>query len=99
MNATQLDLKAAKVEEIRKVWSGLFPTIAAPSEFQIKTWLCHSNFTISLGLREAARAFSRLQSTDRVVRFASKCMSTRSKVLQLMKQKEKSQCPTHREAA
>ncbi len=88
MNATQLDVKATKVEGIQVLWSSLFPTIAPPSEFQIKTWLCHSNFTISLGLREAARAFSRLQSTESVVRYASKCMSTRSKVLQLMKQKE-----------
>ena len=93
MNGTQLDLKAAKVQDVRNIWNGLF-TIPAPSEFQIKTWLCHSNFTISLGLREAARAFSRLQSTESVVRYASKCMSTRSKVLQVMKEKEKSQCLT-----
>src|SRR5258708_21887909 len=93
MNATPMDLKAIRAEEIRKVWSSIFPTIAAPSEFQIRTWLCHSNFTISLGLREAARAFYRLQSTESVVRFASKCMSTRSKVLQLMKAKEKITMP------
>ena len=91
MNATPMDLKATKVEEIHKLWSSLFPTITAPSEFQIKTWLCHSNFTISLGLREAASAFSRLQSTESVVKFASKCMSTRSKVLSIMKQRQKEQ--------
>jgi hypothetical protein len=91
MNATQLDRKTAKVEEIRRLWKSLF-TIDAPSEFQIRTWLNHPTFTISLGLREAARAFYRLQSTESVVRYASKCMGTRSKLLHLIKQKEKSQC-------
>ena len=92
MNATQLDRKAIRVEEIRGIWNDLFPTIDAPSEFQIRTWLCHDPYTISLGLREAARAFSRLQSTESVVRFASKCMSTRSRILEITKEKDKSKC-------
>jgi hypothetical protein len=83
-----LDLKASRVEEIRKVWNSLF-TIPAPSEFQIRTWLCHNRYTIALGLREAARAFTRLQSTEHVILYASKCMSTRSKVLNIMKHKKK----------
>ncbi len=88
-----LDLKAIRVEDIRRLWSSLFP-IAAPSEFQIRTWLCHSTFTISLGLREAARAFSRLQSTEHVIRYASKCMNTRTRILEITKEKEKQQCQT-----
>jgi hypothetical protein len=87
-----LDLKAIRVEEVRKVWNSLF-TIPAPSEFQIKTWMCHSPFTIALGLREAARAFSRLQSTEHVIRYASKCMNTRTRILEIMKEKEQQPCP------
>jgi len=94
MNAT---LKAIKVEEVRKVWSSLF-TIDPPSDFQIRTWLCHSSFTIAHGLREAARAFSRLQSTESVIRYASKYMSTRTRILECIKEKEKSTCLTHQEA-
>ena len=94
MNATPLDLKAIRAEEIRRLWSSLFPTIAAPSEFQIRTWLCHDPYTVTHGLREAARAFSRLQSTEHVIRYASKCMNTRTRVLKIMKEKEDTQCQT-----
>ena len=86
-----LDLKAIQVEEVRRVWNSLFP-INVPSENQIRTWLCHSPYTVALGLREAARTFCRLKgdmSLEHVIRYASKVMNSRSRVLSITKRKEK----------
>ena len=91
-----LDLKAIQVEEVRRVWNGLFH-IECPPENQIRIWLCHDPYTIVLGLREAAQAFCRLRgnmSQEWIVRYSSKCMNSRSKILNILKQKEKSKWQT-----
>jgi hypothetical protein len=84
-----LDLRAIQIEEIREVWNSLF-TITCPSENQIRTWLCHDLYTIVLGLREASQAFCRSEggmTLEHVIRYASKVMNSRSRVLSMIETK------------
>ncbi len=88
-----------RVEQAIQAWEQLIPAPApAPSQFQI--WLSgHTDETVFLGLEATAKAFHRLESGEHLIRYASKAMNNRTKILKLMKEKENHQCLTHREAA
>ncbi len=84
-----------RVEQAIQMWQQLIP-VPAPSENQFRIWLSgHTDETMFLGFEAAAKAFNRLDSQDRLVRYASKAMNNRTKVLATIQkyQKEKAQCP------
>jgi len=77
-----------RVEQAIAVWLALIPA-PAPSENQFRIWLSgHTDETVFLGLEATAKAFNRLESNDRLIRYASKAMNNRTRILKLMKQKE-----------
>ena len=77
-----------RVEQAIQMWQQLIPA-PAPSENQFRIWLSgHTDETVFLGLEATAKAFNRLESNDRLIRYASKAMNNRTRILKLMKQKE-----------
>ena len=83
-----------RIEQAIQVWHTLIPA-PAPATNQFQIWLSgHTDETVFLGLEAAAKAFNRLHSQDRLIRYASKAMNNRTRILKLMKEKEDTQCLT-----
>lgn len=81
-----------RVAELRKLWGTMFP-LDAPSDAVFRSWLSsHSYLTVAFGLTEAAKKFCRIQgrmSQTEVILYSSKVTNSRSKVLNILKRKEK----------
>jgi hypothetical protein len=86
-----------RIVGLRTLWGTLFP-LDAPSDTVFRSWLSsHSFLSIAFGLSEAAKKFCRMQgrmSQAEVILYSSKVTNSRTKVLNILKQKEKSQCLT-----
>lgn len=80
-----------RIEQAIFMWQQLIPA-PAPSENQFHIWLSgHSDETVLLGFEATAKALNRLESHDHLIRYASKAMNNRTRILKLMKEKE-NQC-------
>ena len=85
-----------RIEQAILMWQQLIPA-PAPSENQFQIWLSgHTDETVFLGLEAAAKAFNRLESPGHLIRYASKAMNNRTKILKLMNGKKKA---AHNDAA
>jgi hypothetical protein len=83
-----------RIEQPIQIWHTLIPA-PAPATSQFQIWLSgHSDETVFLALEATAKAFNRLDSEDRLIRYASKAMNNRTRILKLMKEKEETQCLT-----
>ncbi len=81
-----------RLAEVRRLWSRLFP-FDVPSDTQFLTWFSsHSFLVVVYGLSEASHKFCRFEgamTAQEVIKYASKVMVSRTKVLKILKQKQK----------
>ena len=84
-----------RVKDLRKLWERSFP-LGAPDDTQFRTWLSsHSFLTVAYGLSEASQAFCRFKgalTVHEVIKYASKVMVSRTKILKNLKTEREKPC-------
>jgi hypothetical protein len=84
-----------RVKELTKLWERSFP-LGAPDDTQFRTWLSsHSFLTVAYGLSEASQAFCRFKgalTVQEVIKYASKVMVSRTKILKTLKTEREKLC-------
>lgn len=89
---TPLAVTNQRIADLRSLWGKLFP-LDIPNEATFRTWLSsHSFLSIAYGLSEASKRFCRVQgqmSQGEIIRYSSRVMGSRTKVLEILKRQEK----------
>lgn len=86
------EVQNERIASLRNVWWARFP-LDVPNDSTFRGWLsAHSYMTVVYGLSQAFKAFCRSQgnmSQGEIVRYSSRVMVSRSKVLKILKRQEK----------